>query len=129
MNTVPFTLDHVWGGFGEGGGLLHDEGNHLRLEFEIKDGVFGAIKSGLKQTTIPFADLVSVTLTKGWLGTSWLGVKIVIQCRRMDVLQDVPGANQGRLELCISRKNVDLAERFVANLHEPDDDPPEVKTL
>lgn len=124
MNTVPFTLDHVWGGFGEGAGLLHDEGNQLRLEFEVKDGVFGAIKSGVKQVQIPFDDLVSVTLTKGWLGTSWLGVKIVIQARRMDVFQEVPGASQGKIELCVSRKHVAAAEKFVDNLHENDDGPP-----
>jgi hypothetical protein len=125
MNTVPFTLEHVWGGFGEGGGLLHDEGNQLRLEFEVKDGVFGAIKSGLKQVLIPFDELVSVTLTKGWLGSSWLGVKIVVQTRRMDVLQGVPGASQGRIELCVSRKNAAAAEKFVDNLHENDEGAPE----
>ena len=127
MNTVPFSLDNVWGGFGEGEGLLHDEGTQLRLEFEIKDGVFGAIKSGLKQIVIPFDELVSVTLTKGWLGTGWLGVKILIQTRRMDALQDVPGASQGRIELCISRKNYAIAEKFVADLHETDDGPSESK--
>jgi hypothetical protein len=121
MNTVPFALDDVWGGFGEGAGLLHDEGTQLRLEFEVKDGVFGAIKSGLKQVIVPFDELVSVTLTKGWLGTGWLGVKIVIQTRRMEVLKDVPGASQGRIELSISRKNYAAAERFVADLHEIDD--------
>src|SRR5687767_7691285 len=105
MNTVPFTLDQVWGGFGEGAGLLHDEGTHLALEFELKDGLFGAVKSGVKKLQIPFDELVSVTLTKGWLGTNWLGVKIVIQTKRLDTLKDVPGASQGRISLCIARKN------------------------
>jgi hypothetical protein len=41
----------------------------------------------------------------------------------MDVLQDVPGASQGRIELCVSRKNVAAAEKFVDNLHENDDGP------
>jgi len=120
MSTVPFTLENVWAGFGEGEGLLHDEGTQLRLEFQLKDGVFGAVKSGVKQIVIPFEDLVSVTMTKGWLGTSWLGVKIVIQTRRLETLQDVPGASQGRVELCISRKNVAAAEKFVDDLHEPE---------
>jgi hypothetical protein len=124
MNTVPFTLEQVWGGFGEGSGLIHDEGDRLRLEFEVKDGVFGAIKSGVKQVEIPFDELVSVTLTKGWLGTNWLGVKIVIQTKRMDALKDVPSASQGRIALCVARKNVAAAEKFVDNLHEIDDDKP-----
>ena len=118
MNTVPFTLDQVWGGFGEGAGLLHDEGTHLGLEYEIKDGIFGAVKSGVKKLQIPFDELVSVTLTKGWLGTNWLGVKIVIQTKRLDTLRDVPGASQGKISLCIARKNHQLAEKFVADLHD-----------
>jgi len=123
MNTVPFTLDNVWAGFGEGEGLLHDEGKQLRLEFQIKDALLGTLKSGVKQITIPFDDLVSVTLTKGWLGASWLGVKIVIQTRSLEMLKDVPGASQGRVELCVARKNVAAAEKFVDDLHEPDGAP------
>ena len=121
MNTVPFTLDNVWGGFGEGAGLLHDEGSHLTVEYELKDGVFGAVKSGVKRLQIPFDDLVSVKLTKGWLGTSWLGLKIVIQTKRLDSLNGVPGASQGKVELPIARKNHELAEKFVADLHENED--------
>ena len=118
MNTVPFALDNVWGGFGEGGGLLHDEGTHLTLEFELKDGIFGTVKSGIRKIQVPFDDLVSVTMTKGWLGQSWLGVKIVIQTRRLETLNDVPGASQGKVELSIARKNMPLAEKFVNDLHE-----------
>jgi hypothetical protein len=121
MNTVPFTLDRVWGGFGEGTGLLHDEGTHLVLEYELQDGVFGAVKTGVKRLQIPFDDLVSVTMTKGWLGASWLGVKIVIQTKRLDTLNGVPGASQGKVELSIARKNHQLAEKFVDDLHENDE--------
>lgn len=67
---------------------------------------------------IPLRDLVSVTLTKGWLGSTWLGVKTVLQAARMDVFQDLPGASQGRIELSVARKDRDAAEKFVTNLHE-----------
>jgi hypothetical protein len=121
MNTVPFTLDNVWAGFGQGEGLLRDEGTHLCLEYQLKDAVVGAFKGGLKQVRIPLKDLVSVTLTKGWLGKYWLGTKIVIQAARMDVLQDMPGASQGRIEVSVSKKDRDAAEKFVADLHEHDE--------
>jgi hypothetical protein len=123
MNTVPFTLDHVWAGFGQGEGLLRDEGTHLCLEYQIKDAVIGAFKGGLKQVRVPLKDLVSVTLTKGWFGQKWAGVKIVIQAARMDVLQDLPGATQGRIELGISGRDHDAAEKLVADLHQADEPP------
>ena len=120
MNSVPFTLSELYGGLATCEGLLRDEGKEIALEFQIKDAVAGFIKSGVREVRVPLKDLVSVTLTKGWLGTSWLGVKIVIQTARMELLKDVPGASQGRIELHIARKDRDLAERFVADLHEQD---------
>jgi hypothetical protein len=117
MDTVPFKLSDVFAGFGEGEGLLHNEGTHLCLEYQIKDGIVGALKSEICQLRVPMEDLVSVTLTKGWFGTKWLGVKIVIQTDRMDALQDMPGASQGRIALSISGKDYEAAEDFVYQLH------------
>lgn len=48
-------------------------------------------------------------------------VKIVIQAARLDVLQEMPGASQGRLELSISAKDHEAAEKFVADLHQHDE--------
>jgi hypothetical protein len=121
MNTVPFTLDSAWAGFGQGEGLLRDEGTHLCLEYQLKDAVVGVIKGGLKQVRIPLKDLVSVTLTQGWFGQKWAGVKIVIQAARMDVLQDMPSASQGRIELGISAKDHEAAEKLVADLHQDEE--------
>ena len=123
LKAVPFTLDNVWAGFGQGAGLLHYEGTQLCLEYQLKDTVVGAVKSGLKQVRIPLKDLVSVNLTKGWLGTSFPGLKIVIQATRMDVLRDMPSASQGRIELHITSKNRDAAEELIAALYEHEETP------
>jgi hypothetical protein len=120
MNAVPFTIE-LFGGLGQCDGLLRDEGKQLAMEFQIKDTLAGLIKTNVRQIQIPLKDLVSVTLMKGWLGTSWLGVKLVLQAARMDILQDVPGMNQGRIELSVARKDRDAAERFVADLHQVDE--------
>ena len=121
MNTVPFTIGDLYGGLGECHGLLRDEGEHLGFEFQTRDSVAGIIKSGVKQVRVPLKELVSVSLTKGWLGTSWLGVKIVVQAGRLETLKDVPGMSQGRVELSIARKDRDAAEKFVADLHQSDE--------
>src|SRR5262245_6985249 len=123
MNSVPFTLSELYGGLATCEGLLRDEGKEIALEFQVKDAVAGFIKSGVREVRVPLKDLVSVTLDKDWLCTSWLGVKIQIQTARMELLKDVPGASQGRVELHIARKDRDLAERFVADLHEQEKPP------
>ena len=68
MNAVPFSLE-VYGGLGECNGLLKDEENLLSLEFQTQDAVAGVLKSDIKHVEIPLDDLVSIGLTKGWLGT------------------------------------------------------------
>ena len=124
MNAVPFTIE-LFGGLGQCDGLLRDEGKQLAMEFQIKDSLAGLIKTNVRKVQIPLKDLVSVTLTKGWLGSSWLGVKIVLQAARMEIVQDVPGMNQGRVELSVARKDRDLAEQFVSDLHQVEEIRPE----
>lgn len=117
MNTVPFKVD-LYAGFGQCSGLLRDEGDHLVLEFQNQDKIAGIIKSGVRQVRVPLSDLVSVTITKGWLGGRWMGVTIVLQAARMETLQDIPGMRQGKVELSVASKDRDAAERFVTGLHQ-----------
>jgi hypothetical protein len=119
MNAVPFSLE-VYGGFGECNGLLKDEENHLSLEFQTQDAVAGVLRSDVRHRRIPLDDLVSITLTKGWLGTNWLGIKLVIQTTSLETLKDVPGTSQGRIELSIARKDVEVAEQFLEDFYGPE---------
>ncbi len=121
MNTVPFSLGNLYAGFGECEGMLHDEGEYLAFEFQVKDSVAGIFKSGIRKVRVPLKDLVSVTLSKGWFGTTWTGVTIVLQAARLETFQEIPGASHGKIELAIARKDRDAAERLVAGLHEPDE--------
>lgn len=120
MNAVPFTIGEVYAGLGQCHGILRDEGDNLCLEFQVKDAVAGILKGPVRQVRVPLRQLGSVTLVKGWLGTSWLGVKIVIQTARLETLKDVPGMSGGRVELSIARQHRDAAEKLVAGLHEQD---------
>lgn len=120
MNACPFSLE-LYGGFGRCEGIIRDEGGCLALEFQNKDAVAGILKSDVRQVKIPLKQLVSVTITKGWLGTSWMGVKIVLQGVSMETLKDVPGMSQGKVELSVARKDRDAAEKLVAGLHEESD--------
>lgn len=118
IDALPFTISEVYAGLGECHGLLKDEGEHLTLEFQVRDSLAGVLKSKVRQVQIPLDEVVSLTLTKGWLGTSWLGVKVVIQTSRLEAVKDVPGASQGRVDLGIARKDVEAAEMFVAHFYD-----------
>jgi hypothetical protein len=96
-------------------GLLHFEGNHLRLEYQIVDGLVGVVKSGVKQVNISLADIASITLSKGWFG----GRKLVLQAKGMEAVRAVPGMSQGRVELRIARSDREAAERLVDGLGKP----------
>ena len=117
MNACPFTLD-LYGGLGRCEGVLRDEGGCLAVEFQNRDTLAGILKTDVRVVRVPLKELVSVTITKGWLGTSWMGVKIVLQAAKMETLKDVPGMIQGKVEFNIARKDRDAAERLVAGLHE-----------
>jgi hypothetical protein len=121
MNTVPFKFSTVFGGLASGEGLLHNEGTHLSLEYQVIDGILGLLKTDVVRIHLPKAEVASLTLTECWFGRA----KIVIQATNMDAFQNVPTASQGRVELSIARKDHQAAEEFVASANDNDNVPAE----
>jgi hypothetical protein len=117
MNIVPFRLDHVYGGLGECSGLARDEGSHLCLEYQIKDGLVGVLKGKVKQVRIALTSLTTVEIRSGWFG---FGTRIVIQSAEMAALADFPRMSQGRIELHVARRDRAAARQFVDGLHTTD---------
>ena len=115
MNAVPFKILEVYGGLAACKGLLRDEGDFLCLEFEIVDDLVEMFKSSIKQIRIPMRDLVSVTFKRKWLGN---GAFVVIQVKRLELLQEIPKATLGQLKLSILRRDMTAAEQLVSGLHE-----------
>ena len=112
MDAVRFRQDK---GLIDSEGLVSLAGACLRLEYQLKDGVLGVVKSKVRELEIPLADLASIDVVRGWLG----GCKIVLQARSMQALQKVPGMAQGRVELIVDRADRAAAERLVAGLRKP----------
>ena len=117
MNTVPVALGDLYEGFASAHGLIRDEGDHLCIEFQVQDAVFGLIKSGIRQVRIPVADLASVTLERRWFG---LMTKLIIQVSSMEAVREIPGMAKGQCTLGIARKDRMAAAKFVDDLHRPD---------
>ncbi len=107
---VPFTIVEVYAGFAKATGSMRFTGNAIVLEFEVKDDVFGYVRSGLKTATIPLSEIISFQLVSGWLG--WTN-NIEIMTDQLRTLQDVPRSEQGRAELQVAKRDLPLARRLV----------------
>jgi hypothetical protein len=120
MNVVPFKFQS--GGFydfvSEGRGLLKDEGEYLTLEFQQQDVWFGIFKSAVQSIRVPVSEIVSLELSKGWLGDYSLCAPLMLQTTNLQILNDLPAASQGRVQLKIARKDIEAAERFVEGFHD-----------
>jgi len=116
MNVVPFYSDEVYGGLGRCNGLLKDAGDALIIEIQVQDNFVGILKSAVTEIRVPIEDVASLDLTNGWLG-SGLGVKFVLQTSKVDILDPIPFASQGRVELGIARRDVDEAKQFMEEFH------------
>lgn len=117
MQWVPFTVASQSPPESEFRGMLYDEGDHLRFEYQMTEISQGMHKHQMKYLRVPVEEVVSVYLMKGWLKANWVGVKIVIQTAHRACVKEMPGLQHGRLELDVSKSNVPLAEAFVYGLY------------
>ena len=111
MKTLPFSIPHLYWGFGECHGLIRDEGTHLCLEYQVQ---FGAFRTRPKTVRVPIKELQSVELHKGWFGNSAL----VLQAASLQAVGQVPGSRQGKVELRIDKKDLRQAQEMVTGLYE-----------
>ena len=115
MNAVPFHYDELYGGLADCRGLIRLDGKDLCLEYQVRDNVVGVLKSGVKLARIPIRELAAVRLERRWFFFS----RLVIQASRLEPVQNVPGMNQGRMNLGIARRDRPAAEQLVAELNLP----------
>ena len=92
--TIPFTLPEVYHGLAEGHGRLHVGEEGLRLEYRIKDAVFGLLKSRVKEVFIPWSEIWEFECKIGWVRR-----RFIIHSHSLDLVSDFPGAEDGRIEL------------------------------
>ena len=111
MKTLPFSIPHLYWGFGECHGLLRDEGTHLCLEYQVQ---MGAFKSRPKSVRVPLKELESVELQKGWFGNTAL----ILKATSLNAVGHIPGSRQGKVELKIDKNDRRLAEEMVSGLYE-----------
>lgn len=109
---VPVTLGDLYGGFAKATGLLILEGEHLLLEYQIKDELFGALKGKPRSFRIPLTALDSVEYKKNFFGT-----KLMIRVLRLRDLDGIPNSEKGEVKLKISRKDRPQAEAVASAIN------------
>lgn len=107
--TVPFVIPEINHGFQQAEGLLKLGKEQLEMEFEVKDAILGIIKSGVKDTAIPFSDLKSIDFKKGWFSA-----KIILEGTSMKVFNDLPGTELATCTLKVKRKHREEAEKLIS---------------
>ena len=111
LPSLPFFIPKVYEGFATANGMARVTRDGLALEFEVKDGFVGMLKSGVREVQIPLDDLQQLELRKGWLTT-----RLVIKTRRMAVVSKLPGKHTGGIELGVARQDRKIAEALVSML-------------
>lgn len=97
--ALPFKTDDAYHGLAEVQGIMHIERDHLVLEFQVQDSIFGALKSGPKKLRINYVDLSGLEYRRNWF-RSRLDLKI----NNLSILTRFPGAKDGRISLKIKRR-------------------------
>lgn len=110
--SLPFSIPNAYEGFAKVHGILSVNEIGLTLEFEVKDGLVGVLKSGVKVVQVPINEIASVDLQRFWLFT-----RIVIRTKSMAILSQVPQSKAGKVAVwSIGFQNRELAERLVSSL-------------
>ncbi len=99
-------------GMTETTGMLSIEEDKLLLEYQTIDAVLGVLKTGVKVTEIPLAQLSAARLEqKLWSS------ELVLQGKNMRVLANAPGASRGQLRVKVNRQSLAAADALLEAIH------------
>lgn len=86
-----------------------DEGRFLGFEYQVKDDLFGVLKSRPKRIQLSFSEIESIRFVRRRVLTSV--VELVIS--NLTLAERIPGSEMGRISLRIKRDDRDRAQRIV----------------
>ncbi|SRR5690606_37039483 len=98
MQSVPFKIDEVHGGFTEAGGAVYVDGDDL--VFEIETALMGMWNRKTRTYRLDLTDLEDVRHKR-----TLAGDKLLLRTRPLDLLSVIPGAREGTLTLKVKRKD------------------------
>lgn len=108
---VRFSIPELYHGLAKSTGMLRIDEDCLVIEFETTDTVFGALKSGVREVSVPIQELASVRLDRQFWNT-----KLILRGHRLKSFEDVPGHNAGEVRLTLDKQARVEGERIVREL-------------
>ena len=98
MLSIPFSTGDVHGGFSEGRGAIHVDGDEVVIEVQVK--VFGMFDREAQSFRFEMTDLEEVRHQRNLFRD-----KITIRTRPMSRIGEVPGSTEGALPLSFKRRH------------------------
>ncbi|MBE9100516.1 hypothetical protein [Vacuolonema iberomarrocanum] len=109
--SVPFKITDVYEGFAETDGIILFTGDSIKLQFQTKDAIFGAIKSSVKEIILPLQAIQDMNLRKGlWRHN------LIIRMSDLKLLEEIPKQKAGEMKLKIRKRDADLVSSLVSNV-------------
>jgi hypothetical protein len=111
--SVSFESADVLGGMGvcHGGLRLSPRAATLVVEWQVKDGLLGVVKSGVKSRTLQIGEITGAAYKAGVIGG-----KVTLRAHSMSSVADIPGAEGNTLTLSIPRRHRTAAKALVGEL-------------
>ena len=109
MYSIPFTFPDTYGGLAEADGIARFDGHSLILEFQVKDAVFGLVKSEVKEVMLPIDEIANIDFKRG----KFRG-QITIRTHSVSAVEEIPEQKGGEFVISIKRKHRDEGEEFAS---------------
>ncbi len=109
LYSIPFSFPEAYGGLAEADGIARFDGKTLTLEFQVKDAVFGVVKSAVKEVILPIEQIAAVSFKRKTF-------RALIDIRSHKVHHELPVQKGGEFTIVIKRKYREEGEEFASVL-------------
>ena len=111
MKNIPFSLPKVYEGFAKAEGVAHYDGDSFWLEFQIRDGLMGLLKSEVKQVPLLAEDLEAVHLKHRMFRSH-----LTLRARSLEAVEILPGCRGAEVRLRFERQYRAEVEEILSGL-------------
>jgi hypothetical protein len=101
---VPFQLNKVYNGIAEGDGILRWDGSKIIIEYQVKDSIFGVIKSSIKRFGLRVDDLQDINVTKNFFSCF-----ICLKSISLYTFNNFPGRQMNEIKLKLRKSDFEDA--------------------
>lgn len=101
---LHFKINEVYQGLAQAEGIMYTDEKSVYLEYQVKDSMFGVLKSEPKKLVIPIALISNVRFRSNVFRS-----RFIFDVNDLRLLSKFPGAKEGRVKLAVKRRNKDAA--------------------